>query len=71
MVDMTAITSAAGDLKAAYDLSKTAISVHDAAAIRAKVAEMQGEISSASPLMRTPNPSFMRIDCLKNIPRPR
>jgi hypothetical protein len=47
MVDMAAIASAAGALKTAYDLSKAAIGAHDAGAIRAKVAEMQGEISSA------------------------
>jgi hypothetical protein len=47
MVDMAAIASAAGALKTAYDLSKAAINAHDAAAIRAKVAEMQREISSA------------------------
>lgn len=47
MVDMAAIASATGALKTAYDLSKAAISAHDAGAIRAKVAEMQGEISSA------------------------
>src|ERR1700676_1864317 len=47
MIDMGAIVSAAGALKTAYDLSKAAIGLHDAALIRAKVTEMQGEISSA------------------------
>lgn len=47
MVDMAAIAGTASALKAAYDLSKAAIGAHDAAAIRAKVSELQGEISSA------------------------
>jgi hypothetical protein len=47
MVDMAAIAGAASALKAAYDLSKAALSAHDAAVVRAKITEMQGEISSA------------------------
>lgn len=47
MVDMAAIAGAASALKSAYDLSKAAIGLHDTAMMRAKVAEMQGEISSA------------------------
>ena len=47
MVDMTAITGAASTLKTAYDLGKAALSPHDAAVVKAKIAEMQGEISSA------------------------
>jgi len=47
MVDMAAIGSAASALKSAFDISKVALGLHDAAVIRAKVGEMQGEISSA------------------------
>jgi hypothetical protein len=47
MVDMAAIASAAGALKTAFDISKTALSLRDASLIKAKVTEMQGEISSA------------------------
>jgi hypothetical protein len=47
MVDMAAIAGAAGALKTALDLAKAALGMHDAALIRAKVTEMQGEISSA------------------------
>lgn len=46
-MDMAAIAGAASALKAAYDLSKAALGAHDAAVIRAKISEMQGEISSA------------------------
>jgi len=47
MVDMAAIAGAAGALKTALDLAKSALGMHDAALIRAKVTEMQGEISTA------------------------
>ncbi len=47
MVDMAAIASAASALKSAFDISKVALGLRDAALIRAKVSEMQGEISSA------------------------
>jgi hypothetical protein len=44
---MSAIAGAAGALKSAYELSKAALGLRDAALIREKVIEMQGEISSA------------------------
>jgi RNase P subunit RPR2 len=47
MVDMAAIAGAASALKSAYDLSKAALSAHDHAVVRAKITEMQGEISAA------------------------
>jgi hypothetical protein len=47
LVDMSAIAGAAGALKSAYELSKAAVGLRDAALIREKVIEMQGEISSA------------------------
>src|SRR6266542_2735441 len=47
MVDMAAIAGAAGALKSALDLAKTALGMRDPALIRAKISEMQGEISSA------------------------
>jgi hypothetical protein len=47
MVDMAAIASAATALRSAYELSKAALGVRDEAMIRAKVIEMQAEISSA------------------------
>ena len=46
-MDMAAVTGVAGALKAAFDVSKSALDLHDAAAIRAKVVDMQREISSA------------------------
>jgi hypothetical protein len=47
MVDMAAIAGAATALRSAYELSKAALGVRDEAMIRAKVIEMQAEISSA------------------------
>jgi rRNA maturation protein Nop10 len=47
MVDMAAIAGAASALKSALDIAKAALGMHDAALIRAKVTEMQGEISTA------------------------
>lgn len=47
MIDMHALTSAATALKAAFDISKVALNLRDEAMIRAKVTEMQGEISAA------------------------
>jgi hypothetical protein len=47
MVDITAIAAAAGSLKTAYDLSKAALELRDAAAIQGKVLEMQAQISAA------------------------
>lgn len=47
MVDMHALASAATALKAAFDISKVALNLRDEAMIRAKVTEMQGEISAA------------------------
>lgn len=47
MVDMAAITGAASALKTAYDLGKAALGAHDAAVVKAKISEMQGEIHSA------------------------
>jgi hypothetical protein len=47
MVDIAAIAGAASALKSAYDLSKAALSAHDDSVVRAKVSEMQGEISAA------------------------
>jgi hypothetical protein len=47
MVDMAAIAGAASALKTAFDISKVALGLRDAALIRAKVTEMQGEISTA------------------------
>ena len=47
MVDMAAIAGAASSLKAAVDIGKLAIGLRDAEMMRAKIIEMQGEISSA------------------------
>ncbi len=47
MVDMAAIAAAASALKNAYDISKAALGMRDAALVQSKIGEMQGEISSA------------------------
>jgi hypothetical protein len=47
MVDMAAIAGAASALKNAYDISKAALGLRDAALIQSKILEMQREISSA------------------------
>lgn len=47
MVDMGAIAGAASALKSAYDISKVALGLRDAALLHGKITEMQGEISSA------------------------
>ncbi|MFI5021149.1 MAG: hypothetical protein ACHQRJ_05790 [Alphaproteobacteria bacterium] len=47
MVNLSAIAGVASAVKSIYELSKTALELHDAAMIRAKVLEMQGEISAA------------------------
>lgn len=47
MVDMAAIGAAATALNTAINIAKAAVGLRDAEMIRAKVLEMQGEISSA------------------------
>jgi hypothetical protein len=47
MVDMAAIAAAAGALKTAFDISKTALELRDATVMHGKIIEMQREIGSA------------------------
>ena len=47
MVDMGTIASAVASLKAASDIAKTLVGIHDAQAVQAKVIELQGEILAA------------------------